>query len=137
MIQINPILLEKYKLVLQANKIGQDMLGHYLKWLRFYLDFCHKYGFRENDSKSLAPYIDKLRSKKQNASLRHQASHAVHLFYSLFRQEPTIKPHTPRVESIQNVTAEENDKRPSVNGFAREETLYFGCSFQGRSRQGS
>lgn len=70
MIQIEPILLEKYKLVLQANKIPQNMQGYYLKWLRFYLDFCHKYGLGENDSGSLTPFIEKLRSKKQNENLR-------------------------------------------------------------------
>jgi len=125
MIQVEPVLLEKYKLVLQANKIPQNMQGYYLKWLRFYLDFCHKYGFGENHPGSLPPFIEKLRSKKQNAGLLPQASHAVNLFYSLFRQEPVSKPYTFKVESTQNVTVKENKKGPSTKGFTREEASGF------------
>ena len=37
----------------------------FIKWLRYYLDFCHKYGFNKNDPGSLSCFIDKLKSKKQ------------------------------------------------------------------------
>ncbi len=66
MIQIEPNLLKNYKFVLQTNKIPSNTHGYYMKWLRFYLDFCHKYGFRETDSGSQPPFIEKLRSKKEN-----------------------------------------------------------------------
>ena len=35
----------------------------FIKWLRYYLDFCHKYGFEKTDTKSLSQFIGKLRSR--------------------------------------------------------------------------
>ncbi len=125
MIKIEPILLENYNFVLQANNVPLNNHGYYIKWLRFYLDFCHKYGFREAEPGSLPPFIEKLRSKKQNVNFLQQASHAVHLFYSLSRQEPTTKSYTPGVDSAQNITARKNEKRPSTKQFAKEATSSF------------
>ncbi|MBI9088619.1 MAG: phage integrase N-terminal SAM-like domain-containing protein [Desulfobacterium sp.] len=125
MIKIEPILLENYNFELQANNIPPNNHGYYVKWLRFYLDFCHKYGFRKTEPGSLPPFIEKLRSKKKNTNFLQQASHAVHLFYSLSRQEPTAKPYTPGVDFAQNVTARENEKRPSTKQFAKEATSSF------------
>ncbi len=48
-IQIEPNLLKNYKFVLQTNKIPSNTHGYYMKWLRFYLDFCHKYDLRKTD----------------------------------------------------------------------------------------
>jgi len=39
-------------------------IPHYRKWLRYYLDFCQKYGFRQSDTKSLPHFIKKLKEKK-------------------------------------------------------------------------
>ena len=125
MLKIEPVLLKSYKFVLQMNKIPPKNHGYYIKWLRFYLDFCQKYGFREADPGSLPPFIEKLRSKKQNVNFLQQASHAVHLFYALSRQESTAKSYTPEVDSVQNVTARENEKTPSTKGFAKEATSSF------------
>ena len=38
---------------------GQDR-GDYLKWLRFYLDFCAKYGNPPRDRDSLPLFLQKL-----------------------------------------------------------------------------
>ena len=56
---IDPILLKKYQMMLQNEKIPKNEQSYFLKWLRYYLDFCHKYGFEKTDSNSLHPYINK------------------------------------------------------------------------------
>ena len=61
MIQIEAELLNKFNLVLGKNGIPKNQCRYYLKWLRYYLDFCHKYNFEKMDFKSLALFIDKLR----------------------------------------------------------------------------
>jgi len=40
--------------------------------VRYYLDFCREYGFRESDIKSLTPFIDKLKEKKQTKNKSRQ-----------------------------------------------------------------
>ena len=83
MIQIKPELKSKYILILNKNGIPEKEHGYYFKWLRYYLDFCHKYNFNRDDSKSLLRFIEKLDSKKQNKNQQQQATNAVILFYSL------------------------------------------------------
>jgi integron integrase len=41
------------------------------------------------------------------------------------RQEPASKPYTPGVDSTQNVTAKENEKRHTAKGYTRETTSAF------------
>jgi len=43
------------------------------RWLRYYLDFCHKYSFVLMDRQSLLAFQEKLRTKHQPKSLRQQA----------------------------------------------------------------
>ena len=42
----------------------------YRKWLRFYIDFCHKYGHSPTSASSLGPFLSKLASKKQSVGLQ-------------------------------------------------------------------
>ena len=53
MIQIEAELLNKFNLILGKNGIPKNQYSYYLKWLRYYLDFCHKYNFEKMDFKSL------------------------------------------------------------------------------------
>ena len=43
MIKIETNLLYNYTLNLQNNRIPENEHKNYLEWLRYYLDFCHKY----------------------------------------------------------------------------------------------
>ena len=56
---------------------------HYLKWLRYYLDFCNKYQYTPQSRKSLQPFTDKLKEKQQNPVQIRQASYAIHFYYEL------------------------------------------------------
>jgi hypothetical protein len=53
--------------------------NHYLKWLRYYLDFCHKYGHSESNSQSLPNFIRKLKEKRQTDVQQKQANEAIHI----------------------------------------------------------
>jgi hypothetical protein len=82
MIQIDPQTAKKYKTVLINNHIPESDAHLYLKWLRYYLDFCQKYKFEKNNSASLPLFIEKLKSKGQNLNQQNQAGHSIKLFYS-------------------------------------------------------
>jgi hypothetical protein len=51
----------------------------YRKWVRFYFDFCHKYGHSTGAPASRGPFLAKLASKNQSVAQRSQASAAVGL----------------------------------------------------------
>ena len=57
--QIPDPLSSKFKTLLLKNKILQKDHLFYLKWLRYYLDFCSKYGFEEYNAQSLTPFLKK------------------------------------------------------------------------------
>jgi len=47
------------------------------KWLRYYLDSCHKYRFEPSKSENLSGFLNKLKDKKQNKDQQKQAAHAI------------------------------------------------------------
>ena len=50
---------------------------NYLKWLRFYLDFCEKYHHLPEDPESTAAFMQKLTDKRQSPAQRRQAAKSV------------------------------------------------------------
>ena len=69
--------------LLGQKNIPSQKHRYYLKWLRYYLDFCHKYGFEKENTASLAAFIEKLVEKGQGQDLRKQAYHAVSVFHEM------------------------------------------------------
>jgi len=65
MIKISDPLKAHFNGLWARNKMPQRYQIHYLKWLRYYLDYCHKYGFNASDPRSLSGFIRKLEEKKQ------------------------------------------------------------------------
>ena len=81
----------QFNALLVKNKIPQRFHNHYLKWLRYYLDFCHKYGHSESNSQSLPNFIRKLKEKRQTDAQQKQANEAIHIYYELIRSGPSNK----------------------------------------------
>ena len=67
---------------------------YYLKWFRFYLDFCSKYRHLPSEKDSLHLFIKKLEDKKQSEQFRKQARHSVALFWDM----PALKKLLPLME---------------------------------------
>ena len=84
---IPPALLSPFKVLLASKNIPEGYHANYLKWLRYYLDFCHKYGFNESNPQSLPDFIVKLNDKKQTAAQQKQADSAIRFYYELIRAE--------------------------------------------------
>ena len=77
----------KFKATLNSKDIPVNQHVHFLKWLRFYLDFCDKYAFDSYDPQSIPHFIAKLQSKRQGAFQQDQASQAVHMYLAISPQE--------------------------------------------------
>lgn len=92
MIKLPPELWQKYDRRLEAAGVLPDQWVSYRKWLRYYLDFCRKYGYAYAASDSLKPFIDKLTSKRQNDVQRAQAAAAVGLYYRMLAERAAPNP---------------------------------------------
>ncbi len=86
MIATPPELQSKYQEQLRSKTIPDNLHGAYQKWLRFYLDFCQKYHYPPKHEKSLPPFIEKLRDKRQSQAQQEQAVKAVNLYYDLLNE---------------------------------------------------
>jgi len=52
-----------------------------VKWVRFYLDFCHKYNFRQKEPKSLSAFMKKLKEKSNPKN--RESRHTMPLYFML------------------------------------------------------
>ena len=66
-------------------KVPQAERTNYVKWLRYYLDFCAKYKHPPRDSDSLEPFLQKLASKNQGPQRQQQAAASIGLYYQIMQ----------------------------------------------------
>ncbi|WP_200278898.1 tyrosine-type recombinase/integrase [Rhabdochromatium marinum] len=83
MLQTPPHIASRFDAALSAAGVDQHHQPHFRRWLRFYLDFCHKYGKDPANAVSLDAFEEKLKCKGQAPWMRRQAGEAVALFWSL------------------------------------------------------
>ena len=81
----------QFNALLNTNKIPKRYQNHYLKWLRYYLDFCHKYGLSKSNPQSLPNFVWKLKEKRQTDAQQKHANQAILIYYELIRSEPRNK----------------------------------------------
>ncbi|MDK9719258.1 MAG: site-specific integrase [Trichlorobacter sp.] len=87
MFQLPSQLTTDYREYLVSSGIKIDMSGEYLKWLRFFLDFCDKYKIKGGNTDRLRLFINKLKEKNQSEDQRRRAYHAVSLFFAMMSQD--------------------------------------------------
>jgi len=83
MINIPTDVLSKYSSILAKKSIPISYQQYYKMWVRYYLDFCYKYGLSYSHTESLAQFIKKLQEKNQPQFQQKQAAHAVSLYYEI------------------------------------------------------
>ena len=84
MLPISAALQASFEAYVQTGQIPKTVRSYYKKWLRYYLDFCHKYGFPHAQRESLSPFLQKLQEKKQSEWQQQQTTHAVSLCITSF-----------------------------------------------------
>ncbi len=81
MLHISTQLKDSYSRLLTQRQIPPYSHNYYLKWLRFYLDFCRKYKHASANPAALPLFIKKLQTKNQTHRQQNQAAHAIKLYY--------------------------------------------------------
>jgi hypothetical protein len=76
-------LAHQFDALLDQKGIDDPDKATYLKWLRFYWDFCHQCHYEAYLSHNLPPFLEKLREQQQSDSQRNQARQAIACFYYL------------------------------------------------------
>ncbi len=123
MIKIPAALNAQFNALLVKKKIPKKFHNHYLKWLRYYLDFCQRYRFSESNPRSLPNFIRKLKEKRQTNDQQKQAYEAIHIYYELIRSKPegiSDKQNSYQAVSLQSKSQIDTSKSdPGQNKFAQ------------------
>jgi integron integrase len=90
MINLSTHRTENYLVFLAQKGVNANEHRFYLKWLRYYLDFCAKYSFEKNNADSLSAFLIKLQQKNQTPVLQEQAKKAVSLFWKFEKSEQLV-----------------------------------------------
>ncbi len=93
-------LLIQFDAQMNAKGILAELQAFYRRWLRFYLDFCHKYGHAPKNADSLPHFINKLREKNQGKQLQKQAYDSILTYYEVFGIVPDWLGEPSRVPAV-------------------------------------
>ena len=117
MVNVPAHILVRFDAILGEKSVPHAHHPHYKKWLRFYLDFCHKYHHPDTRPESLPQFVRKLQEKKQTAKQQQQAAQAISLYLELLQStaiSKTISTTSSRGEDAQTVeTSMSVPPRPS------------------------
>jgi hypothetical protein len=80
----------QYEKALDSASISRELRPHFRKWLRFYLDFCSKYGHSLRSKSGVPLFVAKLASKNQPEAKRNEASVAVTLYFKMANTEASF-----------------------------------------------
>ena len=111
MIKIPTVLNAQFDALLTKKKVPQKFHNHYLKWLRYYLDFCQRYRFSESNSESLPNFIGKLKEKGQTDIQQNQANEAIHIYYELIRSKLSTSELPKHLSNPEGAGAAQNSDR--------------------------
>ena len=99
MIHLSTDLAARYASFLTQKGTGKSTRLFYVKWLRYYFDFCTKYSFEVSKPDSLSAFLIKLHTEKQPQFTQDQAKKAIALFWELEKSQGTAmqdeKLHVP------------------------------------------
>jgi integron integrase len=95
MIKLPKALWDKFNDWLGRDRVDDNRHGEYRKWLRYYLDFCHKYSHGYVDERSLGLFVRKLETKGEHSSQVEEASCAVRMYYRIAEEADDLLPQPP------------------------------------------
>jgi integron integrase len=79
---------QRFIALMEQWRVDANARRNYLKWLRFYFDFCHKYGHPLQASESREAFNHKLLEKHQSATARQEAWRAIGGFLHMGKTSP-------------------------------------------------
>jgi integron integrase len=111
--------LETYKLYqnrLSGLGVSSQENPHYVKWVRYFLDFEAKYGAGVAAPKMLDAFIEKLATKGQSSGLREQARKAVNIYLEICQPVARLE---PRPGAEPKLPGASKSKAPRAESVAR------------------
>jgi len=111
MILLPPHLFRQYRSFCANRGVKDVDCADYLKWLRYFLDFCEKYQVTGDDPERSHLFLNKLQQKGQAEQKRQQASQAVSLYFAMLKSGAVIQLPAQAIAAEQPL-----ERQPEVSG---------------------
>jgi integron integrase len=131
MILIPEAVFKDYLGLLKSNNVPVGYHSEYLKWLRYYLDFCAKYVITIDESERLKLFLGKLREKNQSDAQCKRAAHAISLYFEM-RQLNVAQPPKLDCPSLQPSVSVMPEFTPQPSEYQRK-SQYVEAGYQEKS----
>lgn len=89
----------------QLKDVDQSYHYNYVKWIRYYLDFCVRYRFPPYDTNSFSHFSQKLSERKQTLDSIEEAYQAVQLLIPYYESSPIEGEFLNSTEVVQSLIA--------------------------------
>ena len=103
MILLPTHLFKQYRAYCANSNVNDGDFADYLKWLRYFLDFCEKYQVAGDEASRSNLFLNKLQQKGQSEVKRQQANHAVSLYFPMIRDGADTRPPMQPVSEAQSL----------------------------------
>ncbi|MBV5340517.1 MAG: integron integrase [Deltaproteobacteria bacterium] len=143
MILISKTLYAQYINCLKKNNVAADQCQVYVKWLRYFLDFCDKHVITPDKSERIRFFTEKLREKRQSDNQCQQAAHAISLYFEMQGMErppensfdePNREPHQiAERETVPQVFDEKFAPSAEFTSFKPRQSQYLVAGYQEKS----
>lgn len=131
MIQLPPHLYENYMLYCSRCGMKENDRADYMKWLRYFLDFCEKYHITGDEAQRIGLFQNKLYEKKQSAEQRRRAAHAVSLYFEMIKGGVASQPSSSVPLSVGIPTQHpELTEAPQSPVFENRKSFYLEAGYQ-------
>lgn len=104
MLMLPKDLLQKFNALLIRKSFPEKARASYLKWLRFYWDYCNKYQYDPYSSESLSWFLHKLVEKRQSEQQQKQARHSIMMFYRMQYKPVALTEEQQPLNSLIRIT---------------------------------
>lgn len=124
MFEIPPAVYREFLAALDRESIPSNRRPFFLKWLRYFLDYCDRYNQLPKEKDSLDAFLVKLSEKGQDSFRQQQAAHAVSIFWRI--RDQGQKPETQGATTAAGARSGESEWETVVLALKRRiETLQY------------
>ena len=124
MFEIPPAVNRGFLAALDRESISSNRKPYFIKWLRYYLDFCDRHNQLPLQKDSLDAFLIKLSERGQGSFQQRQAAHAVGIFWQISQKQETSSSRNSS-ERNSNSTFEEEWDAVKLALKRRIETLQY------------
>lgn len=118
MIRLEKEVFHRYHSTLRELNVSDALMPHYVKWVRYFLDYQAKYGDGVPQPSLIEGFVRKLASKGQSSSLRAQARQAVQVFLEMVAEQSSAVAAEPSGKYFED-EADINHQSPADAGHRR------------------